>query len=231
MYAEYNTIHVRAVLYDRKWDFEDLVKDGDVLAVYKATTRATCSSYCLAWQCHSFFFNNLTFECRLLNNTFSTNTGSATALGSTYFTISQGDAVPAAPLPGGCSPSALSDGFTYDATSGLCFKIHNNNVDWTRAKTDCTDEGYRLIVLNNALKADFMANLLDSDSDYTNDGYWMGLSQVNDWEDGTPLTYNNWFDLFQILNTGKCGLLYRVNNYKWKSEHCNSARGFICEAA
>ncbi|XP_067687384.1 uncharacterized protein [Haliotis asinina] len=221
----------RAVLYDRKWDFEDLVKDGDVLAVYNATTRGRCSSYCLALQCHSFFFNNLTYECRLLSTTFSSNTGSTTAHGSTYFTISQGADEHADQSPGGCSPSAMTDGFTYDATSQLCYKIHDTSRDWTHAKTHCTDEGYRLIVLNNALKAEFMANLLKSDPGHTKDGYWMGLSAADDWEDGTSLTYTNWLDALQILGNGKCGLLYRVNSYKWKSEHCNSSRGFICEAA
>ncbi|XP_046381732.2 snaclec agkisacutacin subunit A-like [Haliotis rufescens] len=219
-----------AVLYDRKRDFDDLLKDEGVLAVYYASTKTMCSSYCLARQCHSFFHNDLTYECHILNETFSTNAGSNSDPGSKYFTISEGNDLSSNAPSGSCSAAAESDGFTYDADSGLCFKIHDTTADWNQAKSQCDGAGYRLIVLDNEVKAGFMANLLNTDSSHTQDGYWMGLSYAQGWEDGSSLVYPNWGDELQVLDTGKCALHFRIYSYQWKSEHCNSSRGFICEA-
>lgn len=70
-------------------------------------------------------------------------------------------------------------GYTYDKTTGHCYKIHPAKL-WNDALTTCADEGAHLAIINNQVEA----QSINSMEGFSSNWMFIGLRQTGsgDWK-------------------------------------------------
>jgi len=107
------------------------------------------------------------------------------------------------------------------------------STNWPNAKLHCEDNGYHLVVINNAAEQALIQALA---STHGSNQWWIGLSDANgnrayqntEWVQGSP-AYRNW-EVGEPDRMAGCVLLSSNEDGVWDDRQCVSTESFICES-
>uniref|UniRef100_A0A3B4A3I9 C-type lectin domain-containing protein n=1 Tax=Periophthalmus magnuspinnatus TaxID=409849 RepID=A0A3B4A3I9_9GOBI len=122
------------------------------------------------------------------------------------------------------------------SVSGRAYRLIEDQLSWTEAQSYCRAQYLDLATVDDQEQLNLLINVTqrnpplghvwtglydDMDSwrwSLQKEGYYDGgLDQFRLWDVGFPTNYKNVF---------RCGVT--LNNGKWKNDHCDSTRPFIC---
>nr|XP_039250734.1 LOW QUALITY PROTEIN: macrophage mannose receptor 1-like [Styela clava] len=138
-------------------------------------------------------------------------------------------------LISGCVSVCPSD---WEENNGKCYFFSFGKVavlPWHQAQSQCESLLGNLVVIDDALENDFIANRMGNAFDT-----FIGLHDLNQyddwqWVDGSPLTFTNWIpgqpDHWDSApgGTENCVALPRANKGLWNDQSCSIASSYICE--
>ena len=125
----------------------------------------------------------------------------------------------------GCCPCGWveSDSFCY-------FMDGSREEEWDDARTKCQEKEADLAVITSSTQNNFLYSLINSNTQDSWYGTWIGLEQnaQNEfyWVNGTPLSgqYSNWASGQPTNNGEKCGLFWgptAPTPNKWNDAYCD----------
>ena len=114
-----------------------------------------------------------------------------------------------------------------------CFGVSKHSLTNSEAVTQCSKRGAVLATIANAEDDNFVGSLMPGSYEY---GYWIGLNDSQEerafvWQDGSPLSYNNWAQSRPKLDSEKnCVVKSAIEEVekKWWDQDCNLDRRFVC---
>jgi len=117
---------------------------------------------------------------------------------------------------------------------GATYKGVNTRVTWSAARTECQADGGDLVVIDNAIEAEAVANLVQDPDDSA--FFWSGLFDPSDATDnnfvsvrGGAATYLPWGSDQPTGGIQDCTLVGDFDNHELFDFQCAAGQVFVCE--
>ncbi|XP_076136993.1 uncharacterized protein LOC143119398 isoform X4 [Alosa pseudoharengus] len=121
-------------------------------------------------------------------------------------------------------------GWVYYQSSCYLFYYRENWKTWGHSKTDCTNRGSHLVIIDTAEEQAFINKHTASYYDIWH-GYWIGLSKIQgqwQWVDGSDLTGGNWISM-GINKPCVTSMPSTDPSKSWTANECAMTHRWICE--
>ena len=139
------------------------------------------------------------------------------------------------PDPDPCVPPFITPG-----TSGCYYVTTAVPVNFTAARSLCSDQGGRLVEIDSKEKQDEIFEYLTAGPSFQTDNFWIGATDEaveGSWvwsTSGRPVTFTNWRagEPSNWSANQHCGRLVRLNHAnagKWEDVECNQLIMTLCE--
>ena len=124
--------------------------------------------------------------------------------------------------------SAICSSSSSFSHGGHCYRLFTSNLNWSNAKTACTDRGGYLTSITDSSENTVIDNNVSADT-------WIGLNDIASesnwiWESSESYSYDNFAGGEPSNSWGNEDCVVIRTSGQWNDANCSDSKDYMCEA-